>query len=157
MSYPNQPGDGYGQQPPFDPGNPYGQGVPPGSGGSAPNQGYPAPGYPGGYPNPAAPPGYPPQYGVSPAYGADPYAPFGRDPRTGQPLSDKSKLTAGLLQIFLGGFGIGRFYLGYSTIGALQLVVSLLTCGLGALWPLIDGILIIMGNVPDPYGRPLRD
>jgi hypothetical protein len=31
----------------------------------------------------------------------------------GRPLSDKSKLVAGLLQIFLGGFGIGRFYLGY--------------------------------------------
>jgi len=84
-------------------------------------------------------------------------APFGRDPRTGAPLSDKSKIAAGLLQIFLGGFGVGRFYLGYSTIGILQLVVSLLTCGLGTIWPLIDGIIILMGNVPDAHGRPLRD
>ena len=42
----------------------------------------------------------------------------GVDP-SGQPLSDKSKLVAGLLQIFLGGFGVGRFYLGYTNIGIL--------------------------------------
>jgi TM2 domain-containing membrane protein YozV len=75
----------------------------------------------------------------------------------GRPLSDKSKLTAGLLGIFLGGFGVGRFYLGYTTIGVLQLVVTLLTCGLGSIWGLIDGIIILIGNVPDPQGRPLRD
>lgn len=66
-------------------------------------------------------------------------------------------MTAGLLQILLGTFGVGRFYLGYTTIGVLQLVVSLVTCGIGAIWPLIDGIMILMGNVPDPQGRKLRD
>ena len=49
-------------------------------------------------------------------------------------LSDKSKVVAALLQIFLGGFGIGRFYLGYTMIGVLQIVVTVLTFGLGALW-----------------------
>lgn len=92
-----------------------------------------------------------------PQYAADPSAPWGRDPLTGLPLSDKSKVTAGLLQILLGGFGVGRFYLGYTTIGVLQLVVSLVTCGIGAIWPLIDGIMILMGNVPDTQGRKLRD
>ena len=135
MSYPNQPGDPYGQPP----------------GGQYPY----GPGYPAGYGSPVPPPGYP-AYGM-PGYGFDPSAPFGRDPLTGLPLSDKSKIVAGLLQLFLGGFGVGRFYLGYSTIGILQLVVSLLTCGIGAIWPLVDGILILMGNVPDVHGRPLRD
>lgn len=108
-----------------------------------------------GYP----PPGYSqqPGYGYVPQYAADPSAPWGRDPLTGLPLSDKSKVTAGLLQILLGGFGVGRFYLGYTTIGVLQLVVSLVTCGIGAIWPLIDGIMILMGNVPDTQGRKLRD
>ena len=75
----------------------------------------------------------------------------------GRPLSDKSKLTAGLLQIFLGGFGVGRFYLGYTTIGVLQIVVTIVTCGVGSIWGLIDGIMILIGNVPDPQGRMLRE
>jgi TM2 domain-containing membrane protein YozV len=74
----------------------------------------------------------------------------------GRPLSDKSKLVAGLLQLFLGGFGIGRFYLGYTNIGVIQIVVTILTCGIGSIWGLIDAILIISGNVPDADGRTLR-
>jgi len=75
----------------------------------------------------------------------------------GRPLSDKSKMVAGLLQIFLGTFGIGRFYLGYNGIAVAQLAVSLLTCGIGAIWPFVDGILILLGKVQDPSGRPLRE
>ncbi|MEP9413159.1 TM2 domain-containing protein [Gordonia sp. VNQ95] len=72
-------------------------------------------------------------------------------------FSDKSKLTAGLLQLFLGGFGVGRFYLGYTGIGIAQIAVTWLTCGFGAIWPLIDGILMLVGKVPDVNNRPLRD
>src|ERR1700747_3185209 len=89
---------------------------------------------PGDYP--AANPG---------AFGVDAY---------GRPLSDKSKMVAGILGILLGSFGVGRFYLGYTQIGVLQLVVSVVTCGLGGL---IDGIMILRGNVPDAEGRTLRD
>src|SRR6187399_501655 len=78
----------------------------------------------GGYP---PPPQYGAQYGGYPP----PYpGQFGVDP-WGRPLSDKSKMVAGLLQIFLGTFGIGRFYLGYNGIAVAQLAVSLLTCGIG--------------------------
>lgn len=101
----------------------------------------PAAPVPGQYP----PPGYPP---YSAPYGVDAY---------GQPLSDKSKMAAGLLQIFLGGFGVGRFYLGYSGVGVAQLIVTLVTCGIGSLWGLIDGIMILTGSVRDAQGRPLRD
>jgi TM2 domain-containing membrane protein YozV len=112
----------------------------------------------GQYPPPGPfPPPYQGQPGpYLPSAGAYPGAPFGVDPY-GRPLSDKSKITAGLLGIFLGGFGIGRFYLGYTNIGVLQLVVSFVTCGLGALWGTVDGILILIGNVPDAQGRPLRE
>jgi TM2 domain-containing membrane protein YozV len=72
-------------------------------------------------------------------------------------VSDKSKMVAGLLQIFLGGFGIGRFYLGYTQIAILQIVVSVVTCGIGTLWPLVDGIMILMGKVPDAEGRALAE
>jgi len=110
---------------------------------------------PGGDPSQYPQGSYPPVPAVQPgaAYGG---APYGLD-AYGRPLSDKSKLTAGLLQIFLGGFGIGRFYLGYTTIGILQSAVTWFTCGLGALWPLIDGIMIITGKVPDAEGRTLRE
>ena len=76
----------------------------------------------------------------------------------GRPLSDKSKVTAGLLSLFLGGFGVGRFFLGYTTFGILQIVITVVTIGsLGWVWPLIDTILIFTGNLPDAQGRTLRD
>lgn len=67
-----------------------------------------------------------------------------------------ARLVAGLLQLFLGGFGIGRFYLGYTNIGVIQIVVTILTCGIWLDMGLIDAILIISGNVPDANGRALR-
>jgi len=85
-----------------------------------------------------------------------PGAPWGVHPITGVPYSEKQKLVAGLLQIFLGGFGIGRFYIGDNKTGVLQIVVTILTCGLGSLWGLIDGILMLTGEPTDAQGRPLR-
>ncbi|WP_408648914.1 TM2 domain-containing protein [Tumidithrix elongata] len=37
-------------------------------------------------------------------------------------MQGKSKVTAILLCFFLGGFGIHRFYLGYTVIGIVQLL-----------------------------------
>ena len=111
----------------------------PPQGGYPPQQGYPPP---QGYPSA---PGYPPVAGPG-AYGVDAY---------GNPLSDKSKIAAGLLNILI-PIGIGRFYLGYTGLGVAQLLVGVLTFGLGTIWSLIDGILILAGNVPDAQGRKLR-
>ncbi|WP_306215098.1 TM2 domain-containing protein [Actinoplanes sp. RD1] len=72
-------------------------------------------------------------------------------------VSDKSKLVAGILGIFLGSFGVGRFYMGDTKTGVLQLVVSLVTCGAGGLWGFIDGILILVNGGVDGQGRPLRE
>ena len=74
------------------------------------------------------------------------------------PADAKSKIAAGLFGIFLGGFGIHRFYLGYVEIGIIQIVVTFLTCGMGAWWGFIEGILILTGNMnTDAEGRPLKD
>ena len=109
--------------------------------------------------------GPPPGYGVMPAYGypdpSNPYgrdaaAPFGRDPYTGEPYSDKSKVTAGVLEILLGAFGAGRFYLDQPGVAVAQIAVTWLTCGIGGIWPLIDGILMLTGKVRDKNGRQLR-
>ncbi|MBJ8344552.1 TM2 domain-containing protein [Antrihabitans sp. YC2-6] len=126
-----------GQQPPQ-----YGQQPPPQYGQQPPQYGQQPPPY------------GQPAYGAPSPYGApDPTAPYGRHPVTGQPLSDKQKLVAGLLQLFLGGFGAGRWYLGYNGVA----IAQLLTCGGLGVWALIDCILIFIGKVPDPQGRPLRD
>jgi TM2 domain-containing membrane protein YozV len=133
----------YGQQPPSGEQPPYGQQAPYGQ------QPYGQPPYG------QVPSGYPPPGGVP--YGAGPGAPYGVHPVTGMPYSDKTKLVAGLLQIFLGGFGVGRFYLGDNKTAIWQIVVTVLTCGLGSIWGLVDGIIILAtDNVTDAQGRPLR-
>ena len=75
------------------------------------------------------------------------------------PVQYKSRTTAGLLNLLLalvGVGGIGRLYLGYTGIGVLQLLVEIFTCGVGCIWPIIDGILILMGRVKtDAKGNPL--
>lgn len=65
----------------------------------------------------------------------------------------KSKIAAALLCFFLGGFGIHRFYLGYTTIG----IIQLLTLGGCRIWALIDFIQILLGNLKDSEGRDLAD
>ncbi|AEB44197.1 MULTISPECIES: TM2 domain-containing protein [Micromonospora] len=74
-----------------------------------------------------------------------------------QGVSDKSKVVAGILQILLGGFGAGRFYIGDTKTAVIQIIVTFVTCGVGSLWGLIDGILILVNGGTDAQGRPLRD
>ncbi|ORB22646.1 hypothetical protein BST36_14370 [Mycolicibacterium moriokaense] len=118
----------------------------------------------GSQPTPPPPPGYAPQYpppaGQYPQPYADPSAPFGRHPLTGEPFSDKSKVIAGLLQLLglFGIVGIGRMYIGQTGLGVAQLIVGLVTCGLGAIiWGIVDAVLIFTDKVRDSEGRPLRD
>ena len=68
----------------------------------------------------------------------------------------KSKLAAGLLGIFLGGLGIHNFYLGYTGKAVAQLLLS--CTGISGIWGLIEGILILCGNIKvDGKGVPLKD
>ncbi len=70
--------------------------------------------------------------------------------------NSKSKLTAGLLAIFLGGLGVHNFYLGYTGKAIGQIALSL-CCGLGAIWGLIEGIMIFAGTInKDAKGIPLK-
>ncbi|WP_181763068.1 TM2 domain-containing protein [Rhodococcus spelaei] len=119
-------------------------------------------------------PAYPQQFAPMPGYGyqgADAGAPFGRDPITGRPMSDKSKTTAGLLQMllpFVGVCGVGRLYSGSTGIGLAQLLgfwfgVFTLFLLIGFLivpgiwiWSFVDGIMMLSGSVQDGQGRQLR-
>ena len=58
------------------------------------------------------------------------------------PGADK-KLLAGLMGIFLGGFGVHKFVLGYNKEGIIQIVVTLVTCGFASIIGLIEGIIYI--------------
>jgi hypothetical protein len=66
--------------------------------------------------------------------------------------SDKTMVSVLLINIFLGVFGIHRFYLGYTGIG----VVQLLTLGGCGIWALIDLVLIVTRKLNDAKGRPLQ-
>ena len=67
----------------------------------------------------------------------------------------KSQIIALILAIVVGGLGVHRFYLGYTTIG----IIQLLTLGGCGIWALIDIIRIATGDLgPEdgsPYGETL--
>ncbi|MGW0870244.1 TM2 domain-containing protein [Streptomyces sp. NPDC002740] len=155
------------QQPPQPPPPGYGYpGAGPGPGGpqDAGHPGQPGPG-PYGYPQPGQPPypgyahpgyahpGYPaPGYIPPGTFTGDPQAPYGYD-LMGRPYSEKSKIVAGVLQLTLGSFGVGRFYMGDVGIGLAQLF----TCGGLGIWALIDGIILLVSDdKTDSNGRILR-
>ncbi|RZQ60300.1 DUF1707 domain-containing protein [Amycolatopsis suaedae] len=68
--------------------------------------------------------------------------------------SEKSKIVAGVLQIAL-PFGVGRFYTGHTGLAVAQLLVCLFTFGAAAIWPVIDGILLLIRGGVDAQGRRL--
>jgi TM2 domain-containing membrane protein YozV len=60
--------------------------------------------------------------------------------KTPVPGADK-KIVAGILGILLGGFGVHKFYLGYTKEGIIQLLLSLFC--IGGILGLIEGILYL--------------
>ena len=98
------------------------------------------------------------------AYGQPGYAqPAYGQPAYGQPVvgAPKQWIVALLLAFFLGPFGIHNFYLGYTTKGIIQLVISLTVVGLivTGIWAFIDFIMLIMRSgsyACDAQGQPLQ-
>ena len=77
-------------------------------------------------------------------------------------VNGKSKITAGILGIFLGCYGVHNFYLGYNGKAIAQILITLLSLFLlswvSAIWGLIEGILILTGNIKkDASGNDLID
>ena len=94
-----------------------------------------------------------------PAYGQPAYG----QPAYGQPVvgAPKQWIVALLLAFFLGPLGIHNFYLGYTTKGIIQLVISLTVVGLivTGIWAFIDFIMLIMRSgsyACDAQGQPLQ-
>lgn len=68
----------------------------------------------------------------------------------------KKRWIATVLAVFLGAFGVHRFYLGFYKLGLAQLIVTALTQGYGVLWGVIEAVLLFAGHInKDGKNRPL--
>lgn len=84
---------------------------------------------------------------------------------TGAGVGRRSRVAAGVLGIALGWLGIHRFYLGYTNIAIVQLllgVLGLLTCFIttiaAAVWGIVEGVMILTGQLnEDADGQPLGE
>jgi TM2 domain-containing membrane protein YozV len=61
---------------------------------------------------------------------------------TSAPQENK-KVIAGILAILLGGFGVHKFVMGYTKEGIIQIIITLVTCGIGSLIGLVEGIIYL--------------
>ena len=85
-------------------------------------------------------------------------------PAYGQPFAagaPKQWMVAVILAFFLGTLGIHNFYLGYTTKGIIQLVLTITVIGIfvSGPWALIDFIMLIMRSgsyATDAQGQPLQ-
>jgi TM2 domain-containing membrane protein YozV len=61
----------------------------------------------------------------------------------------QKKMIAGILGIVLGSLGVHKFYLGMTTPGIIQIVITLVTCGAGGIVGIIEGILYLTKSDED--------
>jgi len=95
-----------------------------------------------------------------PAYGQPAYG----QPAYGQPFAagaPKQWIVAVILAFVLGTLGVHNFYLGYTTKGIIQLVLTITVIGIfvSGPWALIDFIMLIMRSgsyATDAQGQPLQ-
>lgn len=82
---------------------------------------------------------------------------FGREDYGYSYGKSKSRLTAMLLAVFLGTFGIHDFYLGYTKSGIAKILLTMFALGfVSELWSLTDAVKIYRGRVDcDANGLPL--
>lgn len=67
------------------------------------------------------------------------------------PEASSKKMTAGICGILLGGWGVHKFILGYTQEGIIQIVITIVTCGIGAIVGLIEGIIYLTKSDEEFY------
>ena len=64
-------------------------------------------------------------------------------------LGADKKIVAGILGILVGSLGVHKFVLGYTTEGIIQIAISVVTCGVGGIIGLIEGIIYLTKSDED--------
>jgi TM2 domain-containing membrane protein YozV len=64
---------------------------------------------------------------------------------------ENKKVLAGVLGIIFGYLGIHKFVLGYTQEGIIQLVLSIVTCGLAGIIGFVEGIIYLTKSDEDFY------
>lgn len=73
---------------------------------------------------------------------------YGGPPAQQIPGAEK-KVIAGILGIVAGGFGVHKFILGYTTEGLIQIALTFITCGIGSIIGLVEGIIYLTKSDED--------
>ena len=60
-----------------------------------------------------------------------------------KPAGADKKVLAGVLGILLGGFGVHRFVLGDTGGGLVRIGITIVTCGMGGIIGLVEGIIYL--------------
>lgn len=56
---------------------------------------------------------------------------------------DNKRIVAGVLALLIGYLGVHKFVLGYTKEGILQILLSVITCGIASIVPFIEGIIYL--------------
>jgi len=62
---------------------------------------------------------------------------------------ESKRVISGILALLIGSLGIHKFVLGYTTEGIIQIVISIVTCGIGGIIPFIEGIVYLTKSDED--------
>lgn len=66
-----------------------------------------------------------------------------------QAMGADKKIAAGVCGILIGGLGVHKFILGYTTEGIIEIVITIFTCGIGHFIGLIEGIIYLTKSDED--------
>ena len=69
--------------------------------------------------------------------------PYAQQPPAVPPEVNSKKILCGIMGILFGGLGIHRFILGDTSGGIYRILITLVTCGLGSIIGLIEGIIYL--------------
>ncbi len=71
--------------------------------------------------------------------------------QSSQPLQENKKITAGVCALLIGSLGVHKFILGYSKEGIIQIILSVISCGILGIIPFVEGIIYLTKSDEEFY------